>query len=69
MEINKRQELINIANQKRATRVYKGTNKLTQTSINTNHRIHHAKLLYEQATTAGGWHILRNEIETFLQFN
>jgi len=63
---NQQQRLFKIANRKRASRVVRGTDRLTQTSINTNHIIHEAKLLCNQANTAGGWEIIRHEIANFL---
>ena len=63
---NQHERLRQICNRPKATRTYKGTDKLTETSKKYNHNIHEANLLMDQANTAGGWNILRHEIANFL---
>jgi len=63
---NQQDKLSKVVNRKRATRLVRGTDRLTQTSIDKNDIIHEATLLYNQASTAGGWEILRHEIANFL---
>ena len=66
---NQPTKLSAIVNQKFPTRVVRGTDRLTETSLKTISRIQEARLLYNQATTAGGWNILRHEIANFLARN
>lgn len=63
---NQRERLSVIANRPLATRTIQGSDKLTETSKAKNHIRHEARLLLDQASTAGGWHIMKNEIANFL---
>jgi hypothetical protein len=66
--INQHKRLIAITNRKRATKTLMGNGQggYTKATIETNEVIHEANLLYSQASTAGGWEILRHEIANFL---
>ena len=63
---NQRERLLAIVNRPLATRTKKGSDKLTETSIEKNRIRTEAHLLLGQAETAGGWNILKNEIANFL---
>lgn len=63
---NQRQRLLILANKPLPTRCVLGTDKFTSATKEKRHDITEAKLLWEQANTAGGWTILRDEIANFL---
>jgi hypothetical protein len=63
---NQQQRLLVIVNKPLPTRCVRGTDRFTSTTKEKRHIITEANLLWSQATTAGGWNILRDEIANFL---
>lgn len=63
---NQQTRLLAIANRPLPMRCIRGTDRLTEKSLDGRRIIEEAKLLLGQANTAGGWHILKNEISNFL---
>lgn len=63
---NQQERLSAIANRKRPTRCVRGTDRWTEATKNGIHVIQEANMLFNQASTAGGWNILRHEIANFL---
>jgi hypothetical protein len=63
---NQRNRLRAITNRPIPKTTIKGTDKYTPTTIKKRRVIGEARLLLDQATTAGGWNILRHEIANFL---